>query len=163
MRHPCIRDRSSDGFTLIEIMVTVLILVTGLAGLVMMAVGSTRSSAASMNFNRGTAYGEELLEQMREEAYGDLEASANTASGPGCAAAGGTIWDVVANDGLTTDPDLPGNPTQITFERRVTVECLPSSTIKRVIVEVLWQDEVSTRRGAPHSIKFETFRTPDPI
>jgi len=163
VRHSCTPGRSSDGFTLIEIMITVLILVTGLAGLVMMAVGSTRSSAASMNFNRGTAYGEELLEQMREEAYADLEASAGTATGTGCAAAGGTDWDVPGNDGLTTDPDDPGNPTQITFERDVTVECLSNSTIKRVIVEVRWQDEVSTRRGTPHSIKFETFRTPDPI
>ena len=162
MRHPCTPDPSERGFTLIEIMVTVLILVTGLAGLVMMAVGSTRSSAASMNFNRGTAYGEELLEQMRERDYDDLELDANIASGPGCDPAGNPPWDIPGDQGVT-DEDLPGNPTQITFERDVTVTCLPDSTLKRVIVEVRWDDEVSTRRGTPHSIKFETYRTPDPL
>jgi Tfp pilus assembly protein PilV len=152
-----------EGFTLVEILITVLILVAGLAGLVMMAVGSTRSSAASMNFNRATAYGEELLEELREKNYDTLEAQANVASGPGCAAAGNPDWDVPGNDGNQTQDTLPGNPTQVTFLRDVTVECLSDSTLKRVIVEVRWDDEVSVRRGSPHSVKFETYRSPDPL
>jgi Tfp pilus assembly protein PilV len=148
---------------LIEILVTVLLVITALAGLMMMAVGSTRSSVDSMNFNRATAYGEELLEQMRQASYADLETQANTTSGPGCAAPGNPPWDVEPNDGGVSDPDKPANTTQITFERDVDVACLSDATLKRVTVEVRWEDQVSKRRGSKHSVKFETFRSPDPL
>jgi Tfp pilus assembly protein PilV len=163
VRCPSTLPSSNGGFTLVEILVTVLILVTGLAGLVMMAIGSTRSSAASMNFNRATAYGEELLEELRQADYDDLESMANTVSGTACAAAGGTLWDVEPNDGNQVLEGDPGNPTQINFQRLVTVECLANSSLKRVVVEARWDDEVSLRRGSPHSIKFETYRSPDPL
>jgi Tfp pilus assembly protein PilV len=152
-----------QGFTLIEIMITVLIVLAALAGIMMMALGSTKASVDSMNFNRATAYGEELLEQMREQDYANIEAQANAVSGAGCAAAGNPSWDVAADNASQTDEDSPTNPTDITFARVVSVECLGGSTLKRVTVEVKWDDEVSKRRGSQHSVKFETFRTPDPL
>lgn len=151
------------GFTLIEILVTMLVVLSGLAGLMMMAVGSTRASVDSMNFNRATAFGEELLEQLREAPYDQVETLANIVSGAACAAAGGLDWNVYPNDGDLVNEDLPGNATQITFERDVTVECIENSNIKRVTIEVRWDDEVSRRRGSMHSVEFETFRTPDPM
>ena len=163
MHDGCAKKATEAGFTLIEIMVTVLIVITALAGLMMMAVGATRAGVDSMNFNRATAFGEELLEQMRETPYGSLEAQANTTSGPGCAGAGNPAWDVDPNDGGVTHPDDPANKTDITFERDVDVKCLTDSTLRRVTVEVKWEDQVSKRRGAKHSVKFETFRSPDPL
>ena len=163
VRDSCAPRSPGGGFTLIEILVTVLIVITALAGLMMMAVGSTRAGVDSMNFNRATAFGEELLEQLRETKYANLEAQANTASGTGCAGAGNPPWDVAPNDGGVSDPNSPANPTQITFERDVDVQCLPNSTLRRVTVQVRWEDQISKRRGSKHSVKFETLRSPDPL
>lgn len=53
------------GFTLAEVMVTVVVVLLALSGLLAMQLGTTKANVDSMNHYRALAYAEELIEEIR--------------------------------------------------------------------------------------------------
>lgn len=237
-----LRSSRGDGFTLTEVLVTVVVVSLALSGLIAMQVGTTKSNVDAMNYYRALSYAEELMEEVETAEWrtpcpsGNVAgvddcggvscdgSTANLAPGgvigpgcftpaelpynaplPGCAAITETCCDTlgflwsnytdqivpnsaagcVDNACTSNEPSAtnyrqncdrplfcggvwlggPSNPTDITFTRRVCMADIDPLgtgapfTLRRVSVEVSWDDAVSLARGQPHRIVLETERT----
>jgi prepilin-type N-terminal cleavage/methylation domain-containing protein len=116
MGHPTHRDgetasapASGDaGFTLIEVMVAMAILLFGVAGTLIVLAGSTASSAGTSNREQGTNLARDLVERSRQIAYADSTVSAAPAALRGA---------LPASDNAVA---VPGDPNAFTLTRRGT-------------------------------------------
>jgi prepilin-type N-terminal cleavage/methylation domain-containing protein len=237
-----LRASHGDGFTLTEVLVTVVVVSLALSGLIAMQVGTTKANVDAMNYYRALSYAEELMEETEAaewrlpcpsgnvEGNDDCDAvscdgstdnlSPTSVAGPGCftpaelaynaplAGCGaitgtccdtlGYLWSnytdqIVPNsvagcvdDGCTAnEPSAtnyrqncdrprfcggvwkggPSNPTDMTFTRRVCMQDIDPLgvgapfTLRRISVEITWDDAVSLARGQQHRIVLETERT----
>ncbi|MEK6606111.1 MAG: prepilin-type N-terminal cleavage/methylation domain-containing protein [Myxococcota bacterium] len=62
----CLAPRAQTGFTLIEVLVTIMVVMLALTGLLAMQIGTTKANVDIMNYARAMAYAEELLEETRQ-------------------------------------------------------------------------------------------------
>ncbi len=116
------------GFTLVEVMVAVGVLIISLLGLISVAVGVIHGNAFSRQLTTGTTLAQDKIEALKGKAYGDAELSAGSHSDP-------------------------GNPISSLYNRTWTVvDNAPATDVKTITVTVGWN-----WRGAPHSVDLVTF------
>jgi type IV pilus assembly protein PilV len=104
--------KGEGGFTLIEIMVSMLVMVIGLAGVMMMQSTAVKGNRQSARFSRAALLAEELMEELRGRPVATLEATEGAAIAPL------TINSVTYNRDFQVD-DVPGQTGLV----KVTVEC----------------------------------------
>src|SRR5262245_14677033 len=107
------RKKEKDGgFTLIEIMVAMLVMVIGLAGVMMMQATAVKGNRQAARFSRAALLAEELMEELRGSPVTTLEATEGAAIAPL------TINTVIYNRSFTVD-NVPGQLGLV----KVTVVC----------------------------------------
>jgi type IV pilus assembly protein PilV len=115
------------GFTLIEVMVAVALLVIGILGLIATATSVIQGNAISRQMTTATTLAEERMEILKRLSY--------------------TAADLTA--GSHSDP---GNPLSSIYTRTWTVtDNSPAANMKTVQVTVSW-----TRKGSAHSVNLNT-------
>jgi len=90
----------NDGFTLVEVLVAVLVLVVGVLGTVALVDAANNQTARTLGEEAGTNLARELTEVARRAPFADLGESATAAAVlhdlvPASGALSGTGWDVV--------------------------------------------------------------------
>jgi type IV pilus assembly protein PilV len=119
--------RNGRGFTLIEIMVAVALLVIGILGLIATATSVIQGNAISRQMTTAMALAQERMEILKRLSY--------------------TASDLTS--GSHTDP---GNPLSTIYTRSWTVaDNSPAANMKTVQVTVAW-----TRKGSNHSVNLQT-------
>ena len=117
MRRPRILSRD-DGFTLVETMLTLVILSVGLTALAALQVTAIKANAFSKRMTTATLLAEAALEQLKDTPYAAVQSAAATA--------------VVAAG--------------MQFTRQVTVTAnTPVANAKTVLVAVRWTEGSQTR------------------
>jgi len=146
------RGGRSDGFTLIEVLVSMVILSIGLLGIAKLMLYSSRSNDSAYLRSQATALAYEMLDDMRANSTQAAGGAYNTtfgtaASNPGFTCAGAVcpnlaLYDVYqwklrlnATSGLTPAGALPSGAGQ------VTTTAVGSQTT--VVIAVRWDDTVA--------------------
>jgi len=73
-------DSGQRGFTLIEVMVTIFILVVGLLGLYSTVVGVIQGNAHSKNISTATTLAQDKVEALRNQSYASLSSGSDSSS-----------------------------------------------------------------------------------
>ncbi len=73
-------DSGQRGFTLIEVMVTIFILVVGLLGLYSTVVGVIQGNAHSKNITTATTLAQDKIEALRNQSYAGLSSGSDSNS-----------------------------------------------------------------------------------
>lgn len=153
----CARIRSEEsGFTLIEVLMTILILLVGLAGAVTLTVGANAATARTKAREAGTNLNRELIEAARAVPYaqltpGGLRAALQAQPGLADSTPADTAWTVGRrNTTFTLNPtvcsvdnarDGIGNHSSGTFCSSPAITSPPDDSpddLKRIVVEVAW-------------------------
>ncbi len=79
--------RSESGFTMIEIMVSLVVLVLGLLGIMALQATTVRGNRMSRELERARVYATAIMEDLRQK--------------DGATLTGGTLEDVTTDDGVT--------------------------------------------------------------
>lgn len=106
MRHPNyhIRNRNHNhGFSMIEVLVTLLVLSIGLLGLAAMQANSMQSTHSAYLRSQATYLAYDMLDRMRANmanlnGYGGIDTNANTYTDPGCIGTGCTPANMTTYD-----------------------------------------------------------------
>ena len=123
------RRGSESGFTLIEVMIAVFILVTALLGIISTTVIVIQSNTLSKTMTTATTLARDRIETLKNTSFISLPSVAAAASGP------------VVSD-------------SITYTRTCTAPWLnndPSTNMRRITVSVVWN-----WRGANHTVNLES-------
>ena len=143
MRHP------QGGFTMLELLITITVVVIGFAGLLALHVAVVGGNAASARDAEAVAIAERTIEQLRSESVSgmvqDLTGSASTA----LPLVGVAMPTEVGRNGLT-------------YARKATVEELTAASpdLIRIHVDVSWtEDGAAPGTGRDHAISLELVRT----
>jgi prepilin-type N-terminal cleavage/methylation domain-containing protein len=73
-------DSEHSGFTLIEVMVTIFVLVVGLLGLYTTIVGVIQGDAHSRNLTTATTLAQDKVEALRNQSYASLSSGSDSSS-----------------------------------------------------------------------------------
>ena len=73
-------DSEHSGFTLIEVMVTIFVLVVGLLGLYTTIVGVIQGDAHSRNLTTATTLAQDKIEALRNQSYDSLSSGSDSSS-----------------------------------------------------------------------------------
>ncbi|MBI5739673.1 MAG: prepilin-type N-terminal cleavage/methylation domain-containing protein [Nitrospirae bacterium] len=154
---------SSFGFTLIEVMIALVVLLIGMLGVIGMQYYSVTGNAASRELKIATNLGQELVERIKSTPYTNLVSGAdpdNPATGPEIS--GGVtftraLWVVPDCVSLT----LPGDDNSC--GANLAAGCAPAGDpdgasvvpVSAVRVRACWND---LKTGAPHSVTLDTVR-----
>ncbi len=71
-----LRRNDQGGFTLIEVMIAMVVMVIGLTGVIMMQSAAVRGNRQSAQYSRAALLAEERMEQLRGETVAQLQAGA---------------------------------------------------------------------------------------
>jgi len=119
--------RGGRGFTLIEIMVAIALLVIGILGLIATATSVIQGNAISRQMTTAMALAQEQMEILKRLSY-------------------------TASDLTSGSHNDPGNPLSTIYSRTWTVTPdTPAASMKTVTVTVSW-----TRKGSNHSVNLQT-------
>ena len=125
------RSRSKErGFTLVEVLISLVILTFGLAALVSMAGTGTKATAYTRHAGEASVVAQDKLEQLRVIAPSALVSGADTCDAHAFVTATGM------------------------YARAWTVSWDGSGTLATLIVSVTWTDD-----GQPHTITYRTMRS----
>jgi type IV pilus assembly protein PilV len=129
-RRPRPRPAGERGFTVIEVMIALTILLIGIAGLLAMQLTAVRANAFSRHATEAASLAEDKMEWLRTQPIAD-----------------GTTSDVVNALGI------PGGD-GLNYTRKVTITS--GTTEATIDVEVSWTEADG---GDPHSISLSTLRS----
>ena len=138
------RRRRQSGFSLIEVLITVLIIAIGLMGFAAMMLNSMKNNRLAMQRSMATAYAYDIIDCMRVNRAAAL--GGNYTVTFGCSLSSGTVAgnDVTAwKTQLSTL--LPDGKGQIS---------LPGNNVVRV--EIQWQESANAGDNATHTWQTET-------
>jgi type IV pilus assembly protein PilV len=126
------------GFTLIEVMIALVILATGLLALMTMQIVSIKANAFSSEMTYAGMLAQSRLEQLRNTAYADI---APTGATP--------ITDVIIPADATT------KGTSYTVLRRVD-DNTPATDMKTITLTVNWTGSPAGSSTGEHTVDFTT-------
>lgn len=118
---------NKKGFTLIEVLVGLVILAIGLLAIAGMQITSVKGNFFSSNLTQASILAQDRLEILRSLAWNNAALDVNTFSE-------GTIPNTI-------------------FTREYTVNLVPGTTMKEIIVTARWRDDTD------HSVSFSTVRS----
>ncbi len=72
------RDNFEKGFSLVEIMIALVVLLVGMLGIMGMQYYAVSGNAASREMRLGTNLGQDMIESLKATAYGSLSSSTDT-------------------------------------------------------------------------------------
>lgn len=121
--------RNDSGFTLIEVMVSMIILSIGVLGLAPLMAVSVTGNSFSNEATRANVIAQDRIEQLKNMAFGGMPYSDSTSSDPyyGCLA---------RVDDVTSDANVPAG-------------------VYRINVRITWTDQ----SGVDRRLHFYTYRT----
>ena len=125
--------KGSQGFTLIEVMIAIVILSVGLLGMASLTVGIINGNAFSKNLSTATTLAQDKMEEIWEQNYSDVAVEQKAALLSPFA-----NYERQVEVDTTTYPDIVGPPAQ-------------QVGMKIVTVIVYWTD-----RNGEHSVPLKT-------
>jgi type IV pilus modification protein PilV len=126
-----IRERSSRGFTLIEVLVSLVVVIIGMFGVMAVLRTTGRANRLARQLSGATACATQILEDVR-------------ATDPSKLGTSGTYADQVASDGTT-------------YHRRYAVATIPTaSTVVMITATATFNDDVD---GSLHTASLQLIRT----
>lgn len=132
-----------DGFTLIEVMVALFILAVALLGMGLMQVNAITTNKRSNEMAQATLLGEQVLEQMKVQAFDQITTSAGISAGNPDTAA-------------IASPSFPtGQKSTIGGVTFCRVWDVSGTDPRQITAYVLWQD----RFGLWHRVSLKTSRS----
>jgi type IV pilus assembly protein PilV len=126
--------RQSQGFTLIEVMIALVILAGGLLALMTMQIVSIRANAFSSEMTYAGMLGQRRLEQVRNTAYDSLTP--------------GTVTDIVAASDVTKGMSY-------TVETKVD-DNTPATDMKTVTLTIKWKGAPAGSATGAQTVDFQT-------
>ncbi|NIO17367.1 MAG: prepilin-type N-terminal cleavage/methylation domain-containing protein [Deltaproteobacteria bacterium] len=139
----CIKN--SAGFTLLEVLIALVILVVGLLGALLLQTTAIQGNAFSRELQTGVVLAEDLLEQVRVLEYDDPLISSNVADNP---------HENVELAGVANPIDEQGASGGIYVRRWTVVDTKPNS--KTISATVNW-----AIKGEAHSVTLTTVKSGD--
>ena len=143
------RRRREGGFTMIELLITITVVVIGFGGVLALHLAIIGGNAASARDAEAVAIAARTIEQLRSESVSgmvqDLTGSASTA----LPVVGAAMPTVVGRSGMT-------------YARKATVEELTAASpdLIRIHVDVSWTDDgAAANAGHDHGVSLELVRT----
>lgn len=106
----------SQGFTLLEVLMAIVILSVGLLGMASLTVGIINGNALSKNLSTATTLAQDKMEEIWEQDYSDIATQARIALLSPFA-----NYEREVNVDTTTLPDIVGPPAQLIGMKIVTV------------------------------------------
>ncbi|NOZ70286.1 MAG: prepilin-type N-terminal cleavage/methylation domain-containing protein [Deferribacteres bacterium] len=152
------RQMKCSGFTLVEVMIAMVVLLVGMIGVMSMQYFSVRGNAASRELRIATSLSQQVLENLRATPYANLSSTTDEQPPKGVAISGNVqftrAWWVVpdcvglADNGDTCTANTPA-PACISDPDATVI--VPVSVIR---VRTCWSD----RNGVNHSVTLDTIR-----
>jgi type IV pilus assembly protein PilV len=141
------RRRNQGGFTLMEIMMSMLVLVIGLLGIMALNMTTVKGNRQSRTLDRSV----DLLEQMMEDLRGRSTDSANPNSLVNCIS-----W----HTGCPSYPDDITTSDGVTYHRSYTVTAMSGqTTLVMVTATVTYPDDQDQSPDAGHRQSMQMIRT----
>jgi prepilin-type N-terminal cleavage/methylation domain-containing protein len=166
-RHSIRRFRSQAGVSLVEVLVSVVVLSVGLLGVAMMQYMAIGGNAFGREMQVATELGQELLEQTKSTTYTDTSLTAGVHSPPLPPADpsrfGGVnfkrVWWV--NDNCRNNDDI-ASTTGDPCNSALAPDCAdPQNDMKTIVVRVCWTDKNGGNHSATlNGIKWDEESTP---
>jgi prepilin-type N-terminal cleavage/methylation domain-containing protein len=145
-RAPIARARDQQGFTIMEVLITLAVTLIGLAGLMTMHHVITRGTGSAGRMAEASAIAEAALEEVRQLRFAQLETEFGAAP-------------------IDAELEQAAGRGERVYDRRLMVEAIDevSPDLFRVRIEVTWTDDgaAAGAEGGAHDHRFvlETFRT----
>ena len=86
------RANSSEGFSLVEVMIALVVLLVGMLGIMGMQYYAVSGNATSREVRMATNLGQDMIESLKSTPYGNLSSSSDTPTS-GVAISGGINFD----------------------------------------------------------------------
>lgn len=137
--------KNSAGFTLLEVLIALVILMVGLLGALLLQTTAIQGNAFSRELQTGVVLAEDLLEQVRVLEYDDPLISSNVADNP---------HENGELAGVANPIDEQGAAGGIYFRRWTVVDSAPNS--KTISATVNW-----TIKGEAHAVTLTTVKSGD--
>jgi type IV pilus assembly protein PilV len=171
--HASSQSRTSRGFTLVEVLVSLVILSVGMLGMAKLVLVSAHSNDSAYLRSQATALAYEILDKMRANPTGALAGNYATALGampaaPTSCIGTGTVctplqialWDVYSwKQHLTTGTDTAGTRTGAMPSGTASIVTSGTSPVTATVV-VQWDDAAAQvvygEAAAPKSVTLET-------
>ena len=149
-------DNSEKGFSLIEVMISLVILLVGMLGIMGMQYYAVSGNATSRELRMATNLGQDMIESLKSTPYGNLTSSSDTPTS-GAAISGGINfnrrWWVVSNCIAIT---LAGDDNSCAAMAAACTSAPGGVTVpvSAVRARACWTDKT----GAIHSVTMDTVR-----
>jgi type IV pilus assembly protein PilV len=150
------RDKSEKGFSLIEVMIALVVLLVGMLGIMGMQYYAVSGNAASRELRMATNLGQDMIESLKSTPYGNLSSNSDTPVS-GVAISGGVDFDrrwwVVSNCIAIT---LAGDDNSCTAMAASCTSAPGGVTVpvSAVRARACWTDKT----GGIHSVTMDTVR-----
>ncbi|MES2948871.1 MAG: prepilin-type N-terminal cleavage/methylation domain-containing protein [Pseudomonadota bacterium] len=144
--------RHQVGFTLIEVIIFIVVVGAGLAGILSVYNTAIKSSADPIVRKQSAALADSILEEILQKSYDDPDGLPNTVEG-----GGRSEWDDVDDYNGKTKADFADWPATLgSYTVNIVVAAAPLGGVnaKRITVTVT---------GGTHAITMTGYRTPDPV
>lgn len=122
--------------TLLEVMMSLLLLILCAAGSLGMMMVTVRANAFAGSVQTATKVGQHIIDQMMMESYDTLGVGNSSCKN------NATLWETVYANGTASSP---GAGSAMPFERSCTITPLPNG-LKIVRVQVRWKDSADDTR-----------------
>lgn len=152
------RSMNKDGFTLVEVMVAMVILLIGMLGVMGMQYYAISGNTSSREMRTATSLSQEIIEQLKGTPYANLASGTDTPAG-GTAISGGVSftrrWWVVANcaaPNLTADNRTCAGTLAAVCS--VTPDGATAVRSTAIRARTCWSD----KNGVAHSVTIDSLR-----
>lgn len=150
------RGNSTEGFSLIEVMIALVVLLVGMLGIMGMQYYAVSGNATSRELRMATNLGQDMIESLKSTPYGNLSSSSDSPTS-GVAISGGINfnrrWWVVSNCIALTLTSDDNSCTALT----ATCTTAPGGVtvpVSAVRARACWTD----KSGGVHSVSMDSLR-----